>query len=140
APDFEPAAFEILTTRPKWKNNVRLLKCGELAEGSDRVQVRHIDGGLLLQESDNQLDPENEWRVVTVTQPEAETYEELRFAWSVCRHVKSNAIVLCKDRSLVGVGAGQMSRVDSTEIAISKAADRARGSFLASDAFFPFED
>ena len=65
---------------------------------------------------------------------------ELRFAWAVVRHVKSNAIVLCRDRSLVGVGAGQMSRVDSVQISIRKAGDRAAGSVLASDAFFPFPD
>ncbi len=85
-------------------------------------------------------DPESEWRMVTTTQPDDATLAELRFAWAIVRHVKSNAIVLTKNRMLVGVGAGQMSRVDSTQIAIQKAGDRAKGSVLASDAFFPFGD
>ena len=74
------------------------------------------------------------------TQPSDALRDDLAFAWAVCRHVKSNAIVLAKDGLLVGVGAGQMSRVDSVEIAIRKAGDRAQGSVLASDAFFPFDD
>ena len=74
------------------------------------------------------------------TQPTDEQMQDLRFAWAVVRHVKSNAIVLCKDRMLCGAGAGQMSRVDSVDIAIRKAGDRAAGCVLASDAFFPFPD
>jgi phosphoribosylaminoimidazolecarboxamide formyltransferase/IMP cyclohydrolase len=83
---------------------------------------------------------ETEWKVVTEAQPTEQQMADLRFAWAVCRHVKSNAIVLGKNRATVGVGAGQMSRVDAVEIAISKAGDRSQGSVLASDAFFPFDD
>ena len=83
---------------------------------------------------------EAEWQVVTDRKPSAAQLEELRFAWAIVRHVKSNAIVLTKGKMLVGVGAGQMSRVDSTQIAIQKAGPRAAGSVLASDAFFPFAD
>jgi phosphoribosylaminoimidazolecarboxamide formyltransferase/IMP cyclohydrolase len=80
------------------------------------------------------------WQVVTDAKPTAAQMTDLRFAWEMVRHVKSNAIVLCKDRMLLGTGAGQMSRVDSTEIAIKKAGQRAEGSVLGSDAFFPFPD
>ena len=140
APDFEPGAIEALTTKPKWKANVRLMKVGDLAGGGQRWIHRCIDGGLLMQEADNQRDPEDDWKVVTETQPSEAQMADLRFAWEIVRHVKSNAIVLCKDRMLLGAGAGQMSRVDSTEIAIKKAGDRVTGSVLGSDAFFPFPD
>ncbi len=96
APDFEPAAFEILTTRPKWKANVRLLKVGRLDDATPASQWRQIAGGLLVQDADNRPDPEAEWQVVTDTPPEAELMPALRFAWAVVRHVKSNAIVLAK--------------------------------------------
>ena len=85
-------------------------------------------------------DPEEQWKVVTDAKPTEAQMEDLRFAWEMVRHVKSNAIVLCKDRMLLSAGAGQMSRVDSVEIAIKKAGDRVAGSVLGSDAFFPFPD
>jgi phosphoribosylaminoimidazolecarboxamide formyltransferase/IMP cyclohydrolase len=140
APQFEPAAVEILTTKPKWKANVRLLEVGSLAVPADAWLFRPIEGGFLLQEADNVADPESEWQVVTKTKPSDAQLAELRFAWAVVRHVKSNAIVLSKDGMVVGVGAGQMSRVDSTEIAICKAGERTKGAVLGSDAFFPFGD
>lgn len=140
APDFTKAAFEILTTRPKWKANVRLLKVGAIEAGHGQHEMRQISGGMLCQVADDVADDEREWRVVTERQPTATQLQELRFAWAVCRHVKSNAIVLTRDGALVGVGAGQMSRVDSVEISITKAGPRARGAVLASDAFFPFDD
>ena len=93
-----------------------------------------------MQQSDNQVDPESEWRVATDVRPSDQQLADLRFAWSIVRHVKSNAIVVAKDRALWGVGAGQMSRVDSTEIALRKAGNHASGAALASDAFFPFAD
>jgi phosphoribosylaminoimidazolecarboxamide formyltransferase/IMP cyclohydrolase len=140
APDFDPAALEVLTTKPKWKANVRLMKAGPLQTPPDSLQVRQIEGGLLVQQADVAVDPESEWKVVTAVQPRADQRDDLRFAWAIVRHVKSNAIVLAQGGALVGVGAGQMSRVDSTEIAVKKAGDRAKGSVLASDAFFPFAD
>jgi phosphoribosylaminoimidazolecarboxamide formyltransferase/IMP cyclohydrolase len=163
APGFDYDALDFLTTKPKWKANVRLMQVepGEWAERSEAhdhradpstmrvgladsahptLQYRQIDGGFLVQESDAQDDPENEWKIVTKAQATAEQMRELCFGWAIVRHVKSNAITLSKDRALVGVGAGQMSRVDSVEIAIRKAGDRAQGSVLASDAFFPFGD
>jgi phosphoribosylaminoimidazolecarboxamide formyltransferase/IMP cyclohydrolase len=140
APDFEPAALEILTTRPKWKANVRLLKVGDLHEEPERWIYRCIEGGVLMQEADVLPDPEDDWKVVTDAKPTDAQMADLRFAWEIVRHVKSNAIVLAKEGMLLGAGAGQMSRVDSTEIAISKAGDRVKGSVLGSDAFFPFPD
>jgi phosphoribosylaminoimidazolecarboxamide formyltransferase/IMP cyclohydrolase len=140
APDFDAEAVEILTTRPKWKASVRLMKVGDLTGDRRRWAYRCLDGGLLMQEADVLPDPEDQWKVVTESKPDDAQMADLRFAWQIVRHVKSNAIVLCKDRMLLGAGAGQMSRVDSTEIAIKKAGDRAAGSVLGSDAFFPFPD
>jgi phosphoribosylaminoimidazolecarboxamide formyltransferase/IMP cyclohydrolase len=140
APDFERDALEILTTKPKWKASVRLIKVGRLEPERQRWGYRYIEGGVLMQEADVLPDPEESWKVVTDAQPTETQMADLRFAWAMVRHVKSNAIVLCKDRMLLGAGAGQMSRVDSTEIAVKKAGDRAAGSSLGSDAFFPFPD
>ena len=140
APDFEPAAIEVLTTIPKWKASVRLVKVGALEPLAPRRELRQITGGLLVEDADVLADPQAEWKVVTKREPGAAQLDDLRFAWNVVRHVKSNAIVLAKDRTLWGVGAGQMSRVDSVEIAIKKAGGRTNGPVLASDAFFPFAD
>lgn len=140
APDFEPAALQILTTKPKWKANVRLMAIGPLEPLTANLALRPIEGGMLVQEADVLPDPEGEWKVVTEKQPDAKLLADLRFGWSIVRQVKSNAIVLAKDTSLIGCGAGQMSRVDSVEIAIQKAGERAQGAILASDAFFPFPD
>lgn len=140
APDYSAAAVGILTTKPKWKNNVRLMQVGSLGVRAPGRQLRFIEGGVLVQDADLGADPESEWSVVTSVAPTAEQLEELRFGWAVVRHVKSNAITLSKNLAICGVGAGQMSRVDSVDIAIEKAGDRAQGSVLASDAFFPFPD
>jgi phosphoribosylaminoimidazolecarboxamide formyltransferase/IMP cyclohydrolase len=99
-----------------------------------------MDGGMLVQDADVLLDPESEWKIVTQKQPTAQQIADLHFAWSIVRHVKSNAIAIAKDAMLLGAGAGQMSRVDSVDIAIAKAGQRISGAVLASDAFFPFPD
>jgi len=140
APEFTPEALEILTTKPKWKANVRLLRLGQLPTGSGATVFRQIEGGMLCQAADDLPDDTSAWKVVTETQPTDQLQADLELAWAACRFVKSNAIVVAKDCALLGVGAGQMSRVDSVEIAIRKAADNARGAVLASDAFFPFDD
>ncbi len=140
APDFDGEAFKILTTKPKWKANVRLLKVGQLTPSRQHWTYRCLEGGMLMQDADVLPDPEELWQVVTKTNPSAAQMADLRFAWEIVRHVKSNAIVLCRDCMLLGTGAGQMSRVDSTKIAVEKAGDRSPGSVLASDAFFPFPD
>jgi phosphoribosylaminoimidazolecarboxamide formyltransferase/IMP cyclohydrolase len=140
APDFEAAAVGVLTSKPKWKKNVRLMQVGRLDDPPSRRHYRYIDGGMLVQAADVDPDLESDWKVVTQTPPPDSLMADLRFGWAIVRHVKSNAIVLCRSQALCGVGAGQMSRVDSVEIAIRKAGERARGSILASDAFFPFPD
>ena len=141
APEFSAEALETLTTKPKWKKNVRLLAAGALAPGQKVWEYRNLLGGMLVQEADNQPDDPSVWKVVTEAQPDEALMDELKFGWHMVRFVKSNAITLSKDLALVGVGAGQMSRVDSVEISIRKAgAERASGSVLASDAFFPFGD
>ena len=141
APGFEPAALEILTTKPKWKANVRLLECPTLGTRRDRMwDYRRVSGGLLVQQADDVPDPEEEWKVVTERQPTAEELVDLKFAWKVCKHVKSNAIVFAKGGAVTGVGAGQMSRVDSVQIATQKSGPRCVGGVVASDAFFPFRD
>jgi phosphoribosylaminoimidazolecarboxamide formyltransferase/IMP cyclohydrolase len=140
APDFAADALHILTTRPKWKENVRLLRIGAIEPGKGAAEWRQIDGGMLCQTADDLPDEPHHWSVVTEQRPSDDLRRDLEFAWAACRHVKSNAVVLARDGALVGVGAGQMSRVDSVEIALRKAGERARGAVLASDAFFPFDD
>jgi phosphoribosylaminoimidazolecarboxamide formyltransferase/IMP cyclohydrolase len=104
------------------------------------LDFRRVGGGFLLQTQDFIADEDLNLRPVTKRQPTAEEKRDLIFAWKAARHVKSNAIVLAKDLALLGMGAGQPSRVDSVAIALKKAGRRAKGSVLASDAFFPFPD
>jgi phosphoribosylaminoimidazolecarboxamide formyltransferase/IMP cyclohydrolase len=143
APDYSPEAFQVLTTRPTWKKNVRLLRTGPLErrEGQEiGLDFRRIDGGLLVQGRDVSGDDFQMMKVVTRRPPSTQELADLRFTWLVCKHVKSNAIVLGKDGMVVGVGAGQMSRVDSVHMAVRKAGTASRGAVMASDAFFPFRD
>jgi phosphoribosylaminoimidazolecarboxamide formyltransferase / IMP cyclohydrolase len=142
APGFSEAAFHLLTTRPSWKKSVRLLQTGSLEQdGRNRsLDYRRVDGGLLVQTRDVATADFAQLREVTKRSPSVQELVDLRFAWTVCKHVKSNAIVLAKGGMIVGVGAGQMSRVDSVHLAARKAGQRSHGAVLASDAFFPFRD
>ncbi|MFO1095796.1 MAG: bifunctional phosphoribosylaminoimidazolecarboxamide formyltransferase/IMP cyclohydrolase [Planctomycetaceae bacterium] len=140
APSFNDDAFALLTTKPKWKANVRLLTMEFAAAQSGALEYRGISGGILVQRRDDVADPQVEWSVVTNRTPTDVERRDLEFAWKVCKHVKSNAITLAAGGMVIGVGAGQMSRLDSAQIAVSKAADRVTGSVAASDAFFPFRD
>jgi phosphoribosylaminoimidazolecarboxamide formyltransferase/IMP cyclohydrolase len=144
APGFEPDALELLTTKPTWKNSVRLFDLkrpiGPDAAPPEGFDLRRVEGGLLVQDWDTTEADTSGWTVPTKRQPTPEERAALEFAWKVCAMVKSNAVVLARGRQLVGVGAGQMSRLDSVRIAVSKAGERARGAVLASDAFFPFRD
>jgi phosphoribosylaminoimidazolecarboxamide formyltransferase / IMP cyclohydrolase len=133
APGFAEEAKEAFSSKP----NVRVLAAGPIARPA--LSAKHVTGGVLLQEADF-VEDDSEYRVVTDARPSQQQMSDLLFAWRVTRVVKSNAIVLVKDGATVGVGAGQMSRVDSSEIAVKKAGERARGSAAASDAFFPFAD
>ena len=140
APGYSKAAFNLLTTRPTWSKNVRILRISPPVGGPSKLDFRRIDGGLLVQDRDLSADDFAHARVVTQQQPTEEQLADLKFAWLVAKHVKSNAIVLAMDGMVVGVGAGQMSRIDSVYIACRKAGERVRGSVMASDAFFPFRD
>ena len=133
APKFEAAALEIL----RQKKNLRIL-LGPLELGRE-MDVRKVSGGFLVQARD-EIDHLDEAQVVTKVEPDERQWDDLRFAWTVAKHVKSNAIVLARDRTAVGVGAGQMSRVEATELAARRAGARAKGTVCASDAFFPFRD
>ena len=135
APSFTPEAVDVLGR----KANLRLLAVEQPPEIGGR-SLRSIDGGLLVQDLDDLPDAPESWEVPTRSSPDADTMAELHFAWRVCKHVKSNAIVLTRERATVGVGAGQMSRVDSVRIAVAKSDGRHTGAVLASDAFFPFRD
>ncbi len=140
APDFQAGAVGLLTSKPRWRENVRLMQVGVLGDPPPAMQKRFISGGMLVQDADRLSSAPLQWNTVTDTDVADELWDDVSFAWEMVRHVKSNAIVLAKETSLIGVGAGQMSRVDSVEISIEKAGDRAAGSVLASDAFFPFPD
>ncbi|HWY87237.1 MAG TPA: bifunctional phosphoribosylaminoimidazolecarboxamide formyltransferase/IMP cyclohydrolase [Gemmataceae bacterium] len=141
APEYSAEAYQLLTTRPSWKKNVRILRTGNLGVSQARtLDYRRVDGGLLVQTRDQGSADFAGAKVVSRRQPTPEEMEDLRFTWLVAKHVKSNAIVLAKGGMVVGVGAGQMSRVDSVHMAVRKAGARAPGSVLASDAFFPFRD
>jgi phosphoribosylaminoimidazolecarboxamide formyltransferase / IMP cyclohydrolase len=133
APGFTEKAREILATKP----NVRVLVSGLLDRPA--LSSKYVTGGVLLQASDA-VEDDSEYRVVTETRPSQQQMGDLIFAWRVARVVKSNAIVLARDGATVGVGAGQMSRVDSSDIAVKKAGEKAQGAAAASDAFFPFAD
>jgi phosphoribosylaminoimidazolecarboxamide formyltransferase/IMP cyclohydrolase len=135
APGCEPEAQEILAT----KSNLRVLTLPDLKSGPKHTAVA-IAGGFLVQTTDNVVDSPDSWQIVTQKQPTPEQMAELLFAWKVAKHVKSNAIVVTKHRTTLGVGAGQMNRVGSVEIALKQAGDKAKGGFLASDGFFPFDD
>ena len=143
APQIEAEAMNLICQKTSWGQRTRFLKVGELAtspadeRGAD---MRRVVGGLLVQERDRMGFDEGSATVVTDVAPTAEQMADLGFAWLCCKHVKSNAIVLARGGMIVGVGAGQMSRLDSCLIAVRKAGDRAKGAVLASDAFFPFPD
>jgi phosphoribosylaminoimidazolecarboxamide formyltransferase / IMP cyclohydrolase len=143
APSFEPAAVELLTTKPKWGKSVRLLACGPFAPASRRaedLELKPLVGGMLLQQRNLSSESRAACKVVTRNEPTGVQWDGMLFAAKVGKHVKSNAIVLAQGRQIVGVGAGQMSRVDSVHLALRKAGKRAQGCVLASDAFFPFSD
>ncbi|MCH4208545.1 MAG: bifunctional phosphoribosylaminoimidazolecarboxamide formyltransferase/IMP cyclohydrolase [Bifidobacterium sp.] len=144
APDYEPEALELLQIK---KKNLRILKVAEPPHA--RTQMRAIDGGLLLQTTDlidAEGDNPSNWRLVAGDPADEQTLRDLAFAWRAIRCVKSNAILLAHDEATVGIGMGQVNRVDSCDLAVRRAntladnADRATGSVAASDAFFPFAD
>ncbi len=135
APDCSPEARDILAKKSK----VRILLLPDLSRG-EKQTVKVIAGGFLVQAADDLVETPDDWRVVTEKQPTAAQLAELLFAWKVSKHVKSNAIVVTKNKTTLGVGAGQMNRVGSAKIALEQAGEAAKGGYLASDGFFPFDD
>jgi phosphoribosylaminoimidazolecarboxamide formyltransferase/IMP cyclohydrolase len=138
APDYDAGALEVMTERP----NARVLQDEERRVPlTGDPAVRQVLGGLLVQDRDLDSEDRSEMQVVSERQPTEAEWSEMLFAWRVCKHVSSNAIVLAKDLATVGIGAGQMSRVDSVRLAVEKSRlDSLEGAALASDAFFPFAD
>ncbi|MCL2497397.1 MAG: bifunctional phosphoribosylaminoimidazolecarboxamide formyltransferase/IMP cyclohydrolase, partial [Symbiobacteriaceae bacterium] len=137
APSFTPEALEILAGK-----SMIVLELGELpAKGSrSELQVRSIIGGLLLQERDTYPDDPATWSLQSQRAPSPKQLEDLLFAWKVVKHMRSNAIVVVKDKVTWGLGIGQVNRVDSTRIALQQAGGKSDGAVLASDGFFPFDD
>jgi phosphoribosylaminoimidazolecarboxamide formyltransferase/IMP cyclohydrolase len=134
APSFEPAALDVFAKKP----NLRTLSGSAPLDGG--LDIRAIDGGLLVQQRDSVVIDRTQWRVVTSAQPDAAQWADLEFAWTVCAAVSSNAIVYAKDLQAYGIGAGQQNRLDSARIAAERSAGRAATGVCASDAFFPFRD
>ena len=137
APEFRPEVVSIFAA----KKNLRILEAALQDRGQHwaRFEIKPVSGGILLQDPDEKLIAD-EIRIVTSRRPTEKEESDLRFAWRVAKHVKSNAIVLAEGGKTVGVGAGQMSRVDSVKLSVEKARPTAKGAVLASDAFFPFRD
>lgn len=136
APAFDTDAFEILSK----KKNIRLMQLDTSLEVNARYKVTNVNDGLLVQDIDDHKITAEDLRCVTNRKPTEEELEQLLFAWKVVKHVKSNAIVLVKDNMTIGVGAGQMNRVGAAMIAIEQAKEKAKGSIMSSDAFFPMPD
>jgi phosphoribosylaminoimidazolecarboxamide formyltransferase/IMP cyclohydrolase len=137
APDYDDSALKVL----KEKKNIRLLKLADFNEKAEReYDLRTVSGGILLQDKDSVTLDEDNLKVVTKREPTEKEWDAMRFAWKVAKHVKSNAIIYATDNETVGIGAGQMSRVDSSKLAAMKANKPVQGTVMASDAFFPFRD
>lgn len=138
APGFDPGALKLFAT----KKNVRLMQMPTMGSSADteKFDLKRIGGGLLIQSQDSLTYVEDQLKVVSEKKPDDREMEDMKFAWIVAKHVKSNAIVYAKDREILGIGAGQMSRVDSARLAVEKACKPLQGAVMASDAFFPFRD
>ena len=135
APDCNEEAKAVLAK----KSNLRVLLLPDLQAGPQEM-IKVIAGGFLVQTVDDEPDSADQWQVVTENQPTAEQLAEMMFAWKAAKHVKSNAIVITRDRATIGIGAGQMNRVGAVEIALKQAGEKTQGATLASDGFFPFDD
>jgi len=134
---YDEGTLEVLQTKP----NMRILDDRERRDvNMVEPQLRQVVGGMLVQDRDDHVEERSEMQVVSERQPTEAEWNELAFAWKVCKHVRSNAIVFSRDMATIGVGAGQMSRVDSVRIALEKARSGVEGAAMASDAYFPFPD
>ena len=140
APEYEPAALELLKTKKDLRILVADLPPGYGKAEAGYTDFRRVKGGFLVQESDSLPEEAVQLKTATKREPTPEEMKDLLFAWRAAKHIKSNAIVLAKDKTLVGMGAGQPSRIIAAQIAMEKAGDKSEGSVLASDAMFPFAD
>ena len=137
APSFDKDAQEILRT----KKNLRLLQLNkEVLDSEKKIMYKSIMGGVLVQDKDNKNYNSDEWEIVTKSIPDEEEMQDLKFSWKICKHVKSNAIVIAKEKTTLAIGAGQMNRVGAAKIALEASKDLCKGGVLASDGFFPFAD
>ncbi len=137
APEFEADALEVFTA----KKNLRILETGyPLKREPFPYEIKKVGGGFLLQDSDCRSLTDEDLKLASGKEYDLETLSEMHFAWRIVKHIKSNAIVVTKDKQVLGVGAGQMNRVGSARIALTQAGEKAKGAVLASDAFFPFKD
>ena len=136
APDFEKEALGVFTKR----KNLRVLEVGEIIKREPRLELRNIDGGLLVQNVDIKILKKEDLQIVTKIQPSSQNIEDALFTWKVLRHAKSNGVLISKNKTTIGLGAGQVSRVDAVHMALRKGAEKVKGGVLASDAFFPFRD
>ena len=136
APSFDVEALDIL----KKKKNLRVLELGNFEKRNAKLEVRNVDGGLLIQDVDTKILSQDDLEVVTEKKPSDDEIETALFTWKVLRHAKSNGILISKDKTTVGLGAGQVSRVDAVHMALRKGGKNVTGAVLASDAFFPFRD
>jgi phosphoribosylaminoimidazolecarboxamide formyltransferase/IMP cyclohydrolase len=137
APGYDEDALALLTERRK---NMRVLEKADRRGPAIELEIRQVAGALLVQDRDAGAEPREQMEVLTSRRPTEAEWEDLLFAWRVCKHVRSNAIVIARDRATLGIGAGQMSRVDSVALAVEKARSPLDGAVLASDAYFPFAD
>ena len=136
APDFDKEALETF----KKKKNLRILELGKFNKREKKIEIRNVDGGILVQDTDTKILGREDLRVVTKNQPSDKDTETALFAWKVLRHAKSNGILIANGKTTIGLGAGQVSRVDAVHMALKKGGEGVKGGVLASDAFFPFRD
>ncbi len=140
APGFDGDALELLKNRSGWGADLRILDAGTVQEKAPDLDWKRVSGGLLVQDLDRHELDKDDLKVVTQTAPNSAQIDDMMFAWKCVKHLKSNAIAVAKNGSLIGAGAGQMNRVSSVKLALEQAGENARGAVLASDAFFPFDD
>ena len=136
APSFDPEAI----IEFKKKKNLRVLAIKNMGEKENLLEIKNIDGGILVQDKDTKQLTPDDLNIVTIKQPSLKDIETAIFTWKVLKHAKSNGILIAKNKTTIGLGAGQVSRVDAVHMALRKGGEKVKGGVLASDAFFPFRD
>ena len=136
APNYDKEALGVLDK----KQNMRVLELGNILPNQDKLEFRYIEGGLLVQDIDTKIIKKEDLQFVTDKQPTEQELIDMLFGWKVLKHVKSNAILIAKNNTTIGIGPGQVSRIDAVDLAIKKSGEKIKDSVLCSDAFFPFRD